>query len=61
MSVNTPSISFFMRFHFSFLHYVTTPVDLFLGILISRCKAQLIFSWVFIITFINPSRCVPGC
>jgi hypothetical protein len=61
MSVNAPSISFFTCFLFSFLHYVTTPVDLFLGILISHCKAQLICSWVFLIAFVNPRRCVPRC
>jgi hypothetical protein len=42
MFVNTPSVSIF--YAFSFLHYVTTLVDLFLGILISRCKAHLLCS-----------------
>jgi hypothetical protein len=57
MSISKPYVSFFNEF----LYYVTTPVDLFLGILISCSKTQLICSGIFLLIVINPSRCVPGC
>jgi hypothetical protein len=49
---------FFLKTHF--FHYVATTVDLFLCILNSYSKAQLICSWVFLLPVVNPSRCVPG-
>jgi hypothetical protein len=52
------ALCFFFSKHI--FHYVATPVDLFMCVLNSCSKAQLICSWVFLLPVINHNRCVPG-